>query len=316
MKTADKKEVEVKIVAKPFLKWAGGKGKLLEKFRALYPVELKENKIQNFYEPFLGSGAVFFDVAQHYKIKRAFLYDINEELILTYRVIQQDITHLLELLHKYEKKYHKLEKDKQHAFFYEQREQYNKQRAKIDYSTLNEQSATRAAQLIFLNRTCFNGLYRVNSKGDFNSPAGDYKNPKICDEQNLTAVNKVLQIAEIKKADFKEVLHDLKAKSIVYFDPPYRPISKTASFKAYAKDNFDDRAQQQLAEVFQTLDKKGAKVMLSNSDPKNNDPKDNFFDELYEQYHILRVPAKRMINSNAAKRGAINEIVVTNYNIG
>lgn len=302
-----------KVLAKPFLKWAGGKGQLLEKFRELYPAELKENKIHNFYEPFLGSGAVFFDVAQRFNIKQAFLYDINEELILTYRVIQQDITHLLELLHKYEKKYHKLEKEKQQAFFYEQREQYNKQRTKIDYAALNETSAARAAQLIFLNRTCFNGLYRVNSKGEFNSPAGDYKNPKICDEQNLTAVNNVLQIAEIKKADFREVLHDLKAKSFVYFDPPYRPISKTASFKAYAKDNFDDLAQQQLADVFRKLDKKGIKVMLSNSDPKNNDPKDNFFDELYHEYQILRVPAKRMINSKASKRGAINEIVVTNY---
>jgi DNA adenine methylase len=218
-------------------------------------------------------------------------------------------------LHHYEKKYHKLDKEKQQQYFYEQREQYNKQRTKTDYATLNETSVARAAQLIFLNRTCFNGLYRVNSRGDFNSPAGDYKNPKICDEQNLSAVNKVLQVAEIKKADFKQVLRDLKLKAFVYFDPPYRPISKTASFKAYAKDNFDDAAQRELAEVFQKLDKKGAKLMLSNSDPKNHDSKDNFFDDLYKDYHIARVAAKRMINSNANKRGSINEIVVTNYTV-
>jgi DNA adenine methylase len=302
-------------VAKPFLKWAGGKGQLLEKFREFYPAELKEKKIQNFYEPFLGSGAVFFDVVQRYQIKNAFLYDINEELILTYQVIQKDVTHLLELLHNYEKKYHTLGKEKQQEFFYQQRTRYNTQRAKTDYSKLTDHSAVRAAQLIFLNRTCFNGLYRVNLKGEFNSPAGDYKNPKICDEKNLVAVNKILQIAEIKKAEFKEVLHDLKAKSFVYFDPPYRPISKTASFKAYAKDNFDDAAQRELAEVFQKLDEKGAKLMLSNSDPKNHDPKDNFFDELYKDYHIMRVPAKRMINSNANKRGSINEIVVKNYTV-
>jgi len=299
--------------AKPFLKWAGGKGQLLDTFHRLYPIQLKQKKIKTFFEPFLGSGAVFFDIAQNYGIERAYLYDINDELILTYKVIQKDIPKLLEFLYRYQKTYFKLDKTKRKEFFYEQRTNYNLQRFNIDYFKYSSNWFPRAAQLIFLNRTCFNGLYRVNSKGEFNSPAGDYENPTICDEQNLLAVNKVLEIAEIKKADFKEVLNDLRDNSFVYFDPPYRPLSKTASFKSYSKHNFEDSEQIQLAQLFIQIDKKGSKVMLSNSDPKNNDPNDNFFDEIYKDYNIIRVPAKRMINSDATKRGQINEIVVTNY---
>jgi len=189
------------------------------------------------------------------------------------------------------------------------------QRFNFDYDNYSEQWFPRASQLIFLNRTCFNGLYRVNSKGEFNSPAGDYDNPTICDEQNLIAVHQVLQIAEIKKADFKEIVSDMKSESFVYFDPPYRPISKTASFKAYCKYGFADNKQIELAKLFKDLDKDGVKVMLSNSDPKNNDPSDNFFDEIYSDFNIIRVPARRMINSDPTKRGTINEIVVTNYSI-
>jgi DNA adenine methylase len=301
--------------ARPFLKWAGGKGQLLEKFQELYPKQLKQKKIKTFYEPFLGSGAVFFDIAQHYDIESAYLYDINDELILTYKAIQKDVTKLLDFLYRYQKKYIKLDKKQRQEFFYDQRTNYNLQRFNIDYDKYSEQWFPRAAQLIFLNKTCFNGLYRVNSTGEFNSPAGDYDNPTICDEQNLLAVHQVLQIAEIKKADFKEIVTDLKANSFVYFDPPYRPISKTASFNTYSKHHFADNQQVQLAELFKQLDKKGTQVMLSNSDPKNNDPTDNFFDDIYSDYNITRVPAKRLINSDPTKRGTINEIVVTNYSI-
>jgi DNA adenine methylase len=301
--------------ARPFLKWAGGKGQLLDKFRELYPKQLKQKKIKTFYEPFLGSGAVFFDIAQNYDIESAYLYDINEELILTYQVIQKDVSKLLEFLYRYQKNYLKLDKKQRQEFYYEQRTNYNLQRFNIDYNKYSEQWFPRAAQLIFLNRTCYNGLYRVNSKGEFNSPAGDYENPTICDEQNLMAVHQVLQIAEIKKADFRQVVADLKEKSFVYFDPPYRPISKTANFKSYSKHDFTDNEQIELAKLFKELDKEGIKVMLSNSDPKNNDTTDNFFDKLYSDYNILRIPARRMINSDPAKRGAINEIVVTNYSI-
>lgn len=301
--------------ARPFLKWAGGKGQLLDKFQDLYPKQLKQKKIKTFYEPFLGSGAVFFDIAQNYDIESAYLYDINEELILTYQVIQKDVSKLLDFLYRYQKNYLTLDKKQRQEFFYDQRTNYNLQRFNTDYNKYSEQWFPRAAQLIFLNRTCFNGLYRVNSKGEFNSPAGDYENPTICDEQNLMAVHQVLQIAEIKKADFRQVVTDLKDKSFVYFDPPYRPISKTASFKSYSKQDFTDTEQIELSKLFRKLDKEGIKVMLSNSDPKNNNPTDNFFDEIYSDYNILRVPARRMINSDPTKRGEINEIVVTNYSI-
>jgi len=301
--------------AKPFLKWAGGKGQLLNKFQELYPQQLKEKKIKTFYEPFLGSGAVFFDIAQNYKIESAFLYDINEELVLIYKVIQKNATKLIDFLYRYQKTYHKIDKQKRQEYFYEQRANYNLNRFNIDYDKYSENWIPRAAQNIFLNRTCFNGLFRVNSKGEFNTPAGDYDNPTICDEKNLLAVSKVLELAEIKKADFKEIINDLKSKSFIYFDPPYRPISKTASFKAYSKLDFSDKEQIQLSGLFKQLDKKGFQVMLSNSDPKNINPADNFFDEIYKGYNILRIPAKRMINSDATKRGAINEIVVTNYSI-
>lgn len=300
-------------MARPFLKWAGGKGQLLNKFRELYPPQLKFEAIKNYYEPFVGSGAVFFDIIQKYNVENAFLYDINDELILTYKVIQQHTDKLLEFLYRYEVHYLKLDKVKRHQYYYDQRTNYNLQRFNIDYNQYSDNWLPRAAQLIFLNRTCFNGLYRVNSKGEFNSPAGDYKNPTICDEVNIQAVSKLLQRAVIRKADFKEVVHDLKPDSFVYFDPPYRPISKTASFKSYSKHDFSDVEQKQLAKVFKLLDKEGAKLMLSNSDPKNIDPKDDFFDTLYKGYTIQRVPAKRMINSDASKRGAINEIVVINY---
>lgn len=299
--------------AKPFLKWAGGKGQLLQKFRELYPQELKDKKIRNYYEPFTGSGAVFFDIAQQYEIENAYLYDINDELILTYKVIQQDTLKLIEHLYKYQKVYLKLTGEQRSEYFYKQRINYNRNRLTVDYTKYAESWIARAAQLIFLNKTCFNGLYRVNSKGEFNTPAGDYKNPTICDENNLQAVSKVLTIANIKKADFTQVKKDLKASSFVYFDPPYRPISKTASFTSYSKKQFGDEEQKLLADLFGFITNKGGLAMLSNSDPKNNNPKDDFFDKLYKEYNLTRVPAKRVINSVASKRGSINEIVVTNY---
>ncbi len=299
--------------AMPFLKWAGGKSQLLEKFEALYPPQLKNNAIAHYYEPFLGSGAVFFDIARQFTIKKAYLYDINEELVLTYKVVQKNAAELIDYLYRYQKKYNRLDTKQRSDFFYKQRFDYNSKKESTDFNNYSEQWIARAAQTIFLNRTCFNGLYRVNSTGAFNTPAGRYENPAICNEENLLAASKVLSIATIKKADFKQVKKDLKPNSFIYLDPPYRPISKTASFKAYSKHNFDDAAQKELAALFTYLHEKDLFVMLSNSDPKNSNPSDNFFDELYKEYNIQRVPAKRLINANAAKRGKINEIVITNY---
>jgi DNA adenine methylase len=286
---------------------------LLDKFIEFYPAELKNGSITNYYEPFIGGGAVFFEVVQLYNIRSAYLYDINEELILTWRVIQQDVFSLIEILDSLQKKYEKLDDEKQSDFYYEIRADFNRDLAKIDHSKYNEQWVKRAAQIIFMNKTCFNGLFRLNQKGEFNVPAGRYKNPKILDEQNLIKVSKLLEIAEIKNAGFEAVEHDLTQNSFVYFDPPYRPISKTSDFTAYSKLKFDDKEQRQLAALFHRLHKKGIKQMLSNSDPKNIDPNDNFFDEIYKDYVISRIPARRMINSDASKREAINEIIVTNY---
>lgn len=304
---------EYRLGAKPFLKWVGGKRQLLEQFKEFYPIELKAKKIKNYYEPFVGGGAVFFDVAQNYEVENAYLYDINDELILSYKVIQKEIYKLIEFLNKYEKLYKKLSEKKQKEYYYEMRDSFNLNRFNIDYDKYSENWIPRAAQIIFLNKTCFNGLFRFNSKGAFNSPQGRYKNPKILDEQNLLNVSKLLEIATIKKADFREVTNDIKENSFVYFDPPYRPISKTSSFTSYTKLGFEDDQQIQLASLFYDLDKQGSKLMLSNSDPKNTDPEDDFFDSIYSNFNINRVNAKRSINSKADKRKSIKEIVVTNY---
>lgn len=301
--------------AHPFLKWAGGKTQLISEFQKYYPTELKNNQIKRYIEPFVGSGAVFFDVMQNFDISEAYLCDINEELILTYKVIQKDVEKLIEFLGRFKKTHSRLNQEKRKEYFYEIRRSYNLQRFNIDYSRYSENWIPRAAQMIFLNKTCFNGLFRMNLKGEFNTPAGDYKNPKILDEENLQRVSKILAAAEIRKQHFSDIKKFIGKKSFVYFDPPYRPISKTSSFTSYSTFQFDDSKQQELAHLYKLLDRKKAKLMLSNSDPKNIDPKDNFFDDLYGDYNLFRVKANRMINSKKEGRGQINEILVLNYEV-
>lgn len=301
--------------AKPFLKWAGGKTQHVKKFQRFYPQELKTGKIKRYIEPFLGSGAVFFYVAQNYKISSAFLCDINEELILTYLVIQRDVDKLTEYLERYKKSYLELGKEKQKEFYYELRTNYNLQRFNIDYQKYSESWIARAAQLIFLNKTCYNGLFRMNSKGEFNTPAGRYHAPQIFDHENLRKVSKLLEIAEIRKLPFTEIKSMARKTSFVYFDPPYRPLNKTANFTSYNRFQFYDAQQIELANLFKALDKRETKLMLSNSDPKNEDDNDTFFDDLYEDFHIYRIKANRMINSKKEKRGRINEILIVNYNV-
>jgi DNA adenine methylase len=301
--------------AKPFLKWAGGKGQLLDKFFAFYPRELKSGDIENYYEPFIGGGAVFFDVAQRFKIKSALLCDINPELILTWRVIQQDVFKLIDKLEVIQRIYKKMDEFSQSKYYYEVRDEFNSNLVKIDFSKHGEDWIKRAAQILFMNKTCFNGLFRFNQKGEFNVPAGRYKNPKILDEQNLIKVSKILSIADIRNAGFESIENGIVKNSFVYCDPPYRPISKTSGFTSYSSNKFEDEEQMQLADLFQRLSSRGIKLMLSNSDPKNINPNDNFFDEMYKEFFVSRIPARRMINSNANKRGVINEIIVTNYSV-
>ncbi len=303
------------IRAGPFLKWVGGKRQLVDKFSKLYPEELIKGRIKKYYEPFLGGGAVFFDIASNYSLKSSILYDINDELILTYKVVQKGADKLIEFLHRYRSYYLSLSYDRRREYYYEMRTNYNLQRFNIDYDKYSENWIPRAAQMIFLNKTCYNGLFRVNSKGEFNSPAGNYENPQIFDQENLINASKLLSRAEIIKADFKDLKIENADETFIYFDPPYRPISETAYFTSYIKDKFTDTDQFELASMFRELDKKGAKLMLSNSDPKNINPDDDFFDILYRDYYIKRIPARRTVNSVVTKRGEINELVVTNYKV-
>lgn len=302
--------------AKPFLKWAGGKSQLLSQFENLFPAELKQGKIERYVEPFIGGGAVFFEIVQKYKISSAFLYDINSELILVYKVVQKDPERLIEQLKNISQKYKALRESRRKTFYYELREKYNLQRLQIDYQRYSVDWISRAAILIFLNRTCFNGLFRLNSRGEFNVPHGRYKNPRILDEENLMAVSRLLQIAEIQSGDFEVCEGAVTSNTFIYFDPPYRPISKTANFTSYSKSDFNDPQQIRLANFFRYLHTNyDVRLMLSNSDPKNENPSDDFFEDLYKGFNIHRVSANRMINSNPDKRGQINELVITNYEV-
>jgi DNA adenine methylase len=301
------------IKAKPFLKWAGGKTQLLDEIMSRLPIEMKEGKITRYIEPFIGSGAVMFELVQTYHIEDVWIWDINPELITVYQVIQKDVEALIERLTQLEKQFLPLEKEKRKEMYYSIRDQFNEQLSDFDFNTYGEHKIERASQFIFLNKTCFNGLFRVNKKGEFNVPMGDYKNPTICDADNLRAASAVLQHVNIYQGDYKQSREFISDKTFVYFDPPYRPLSTSSSFTAYSKFDFTDENQKELAQYYRELDKQGAFLMLSNSDPKNTDPNDEFFDELYAGFHIERVTARRNINSKGNSRGAINEILVTNY---
>ena len=297
--------------AKPFVKWAGGKGQLLDTFEKYYPSLLFKGGIKRYIEPFVGGGAVLFEILNKYRIEEAFIFDINEDLINTYIVIKDNVDALVDYLSQYECRYLNLNKDKRKEMYYEVRDAYNSQLLKYKY----QPDIERAAQFIFLNRTCFNGLYRVNRAGLFNVPAGDYKKPTICDEKNLFSVSSLLQRVHIFTGDYRKSIKYADKYTFVYFDPPYRPLSVTSSFTSYSKFDFTDEDQVQLANFFSEMNDTGALLMLSNSDPKNENPDDNFFDELYGRFYIHRIKAKRAINSNGSLRGLVSEILVTNYKV-
>ncbi len=306
---------KVKNQIKPFLKWAGGKGQLLDKFNSYYPNDLKTGNIKNYFEPFLGGGAVLLNVLQQFDIKKATVYDINKNLILTWRTVQQHVDALIEILETLQKKYHSLSTENRKEFYYKKREQFNYNGHKINYLNIDADSIQHAADIIFLNKTCFNGLFRFNSKGEFNVPMGRYKNPKILDAENLQLVSDLIKNVTIKNSEFTGVESDLVSDSFVYFDPPYRPLSNTSSFTAYSNSSFGDVQQKELGKLFNRIHLLGAKQMLSNSDPKNTNPEDTFFDDLYRDFNVFRIPAKRAINSVGGKRKPINEILVTNYQV-
>jgi DNA adenine methylase len=312
------------IEAKPFLKWVGGKRQLINEIENILPQNIKDSKkIDCYFEPFIGGGAVFFHLVSNYKIKKAFLFDINKELILVYNVMKKDPNALIDFLREHSEKFLKKSQEKRKKYYYKIRETFNEDLDEFNFKKYGIDHVERAAYTIFLNKTCFNGLFRLNKKGEFNVPMGKYKNPKILDIINIKNVSKALKIAEIYNCDFKkseQYMIEIKESkqymienSLVYLDPPYRPLNKTSSFTSYSENEFNDTQQEELAEYFHEITKKGAKAILSNSDPKNEDKNDNFFDDMYSKYDIFRVQAKRFINSNAKKRGSINEIIVKNY---
>ena len=296
-----------RIECKPFIKWVGGKGQLLSEINKLYPVELGKN-INKYAEIFVGGGAVLFDILSKYKLDEVYISDKNLELINTYKSIRDDVGILIKLLKEMEEQYTSLNNENRKDYYYKKREEYNSLKINSEVNNIE-----KAVLFIFLNKTCFNGLYRVNKKGEFNVPMGAYKKPKICDEENLKNVSLALKKVKIIYADYRESESFIDEKTLVYIDPPYRPLNITSSFTSYTENNFNDKEQIELAEYINVLNKKGAKIVISNSDPKNNNIDDNFFDELYKNYNINRVKATRMLNSNASLRGAINELLITNY---
>lgn len=270
-----------------FIKWAGGKQKLIEQFKTFFP-----KKINRYFEPFLGGGAVAFYIIQKFKPKEVLLTDINEELINAFNIIKKDVDKLIIALKKH-KEYHTADAKK---YYYKIRS--------VDPTDLTD--LENAARFIYLNRTCFNGLYRVNSKGQFNVPIGSYKNPNIAQKDKLRKISKILKNKKIKRMSFDKIMNLTKKGDFIYFDPPYYPLEGKKSFTTYTKGNFLEEEQKLLADVFKKLNKKGCLCMLSNSDTK-------FIKNLYKDFKIHFVKAKRLINSDASKRGEIKEIVVTNY---
>ncbi len=302
------------IQARPFLKWAGGKRQLLNELESNFPSYIKEKKeIDVYIEPFIGGGALFFYLQSEYTIKKSIINDINSDLMLTYKVIKFFPKELIKKLEKINKEYEKLNEEKRKEYYYKKlREPYNK--IKVDINKLERDSwIKKASLLIALNKTCFNGLFRQNSKGEFNVPIGRYKNPKILDKENIRNVSEILQDTEILCGNYNDINIDNKSKAFIYFDPPYRPLSETSSFTKYSKGDFNDENQKELANYFKKLANKKHFLILSNSNPKNTNPKDNFFHELYKGFKIKEVSAKRYINSKSTGRGKITELLIKNY---
>ena len=238
-----------------------------------------------------------------------YISDINAELINTYRVIKDNIDDLISLLTLMQQEFLPLDTDKRRQYYDKKRTRFNDLKVNGDSKTNIE----KAALMIFLNKTCFNGLFRVNKKGLFNVPMGAYKNPMICDEENLRAVSEKLQNVTIVCGDYRNAADFIDDKTFVYFDPPYRPLSTTASFTAYTENLFNDEEQIELARFVDAVHNKGAKVVISNSDPKNSDTDDDFFDQIYSSHNIKRVEATRMINCNGEARGKIKELLISNF---
>ncbi|HBP51338.1 TPA: DNA methyltransferase [Candidatus Shapirobacteria bacterium] len=280
------------MIAKPFLKWVGGKTKLVPELVAMFP-----KKFNNYYEPFVGGGALFYEVVQKYKVGFSSINDINKKLITAYIQIKQDPKGLIKFLEEIDKEYKKLSLKEQRGYF---------NLTRIKYNEGNIDDTMTAAYLIFLNKTCFNGMYRENSKGEYNIPFGDQKNPNICDEENILAVSRCLKDTKITNLSFEDSVKKCNKGDLIYFDPPYYPVNATSNFTGYSKNSFGETEQRKLRDVFISLAKKDCFVMMSNSHTP-------FIEELYKDFYINYRYAARSINSKGDKRGKIKEVVVTSY---
>lgn len=310
MKTISTNSVmaDTKRDVKPFLKWAGGKGQLLDEIREYYP--FKRYGIKKYAEPFVGGGAVLFDIVNTQQVKEIYISDVNRDLINVYTCVRDYSEMLIRLLQSLQNEFHPLTIEDRKLYYMIKRNTFNRLFSDSDNKM---ERVEKAALFIFLNRTCFNGLYRVNRKGEYNVPMGAYKMPIICDAENLSEIAKRLQTVTIVSGGYEKAESFIDASTFVYFDPPYRPLTATSNFTSYTENEFDDEAQRALGEFIHRVHRKGAKFLLSNSDPKNSDENDEFFDELYRMYFIRRVKAHRMINSKGNGRGKITELLISNF---
>lgn len=308
-KPVDKRTVRYEkakdITLKPFVKWVGGKSQLVDEIEKMLPAD-GGKKVTKYAEPMVGGGALFFSLLSKYDFEEMYISDINAELINAYQVVKNDAEGLIAKLNEMQMLFLPMDENGRKYFYYAVRERFNS-------TAISAETATdKAAEFIFLNKTCFNGLYRVNRKGQFNVPMGAYKNPSICDDENLRNIHEALRNVTIVCGDYSLSKSFIDKNTFVYIDPPYRPISATSGFTAYNTDAFDDNEQIRLSRFIDELNLSGAKIVLSNSDPKNVNKEDNFFDDLYKNYKINRVEASRAINSKGDKRGKINELLISN----
>ena len=291
------------IAISPFVKWAGGKSALMPVILQNLPQGIFDWTIDKYAEPFVGGGAVVLKLASKFSFREILISDVNPHLILTYNVIKNNVGELVKKLEVMRELYLSLKEDKRREFYYKIRKEFN---------SGNLDDVKHAAYFIFLNKTCFNGLYRENKKGEFNVPFGKYKEPSIFNRLNLESISSLLNSTRftIKCGDFEETAPFIDERTFVYMDPPYRPVSKTASFTSYSREAFGDEEQQRLARFFRRLDKKGAKIMLSNSFSE-----DGFFERLYEGFRIKVVETRRSVSAKSSGRGKIKEILVMNYEV-
>lgn len=279
--------VKSRVKTRPFLKWVGGKTQLLTQLRELFP-----KSFESYFEPFFGGGAVFFDLAP----VTGHINDINKTLMNAYVDIRDNSAKLIKILSAIESEYTSLDLEHQSEYYYDKRAEFNE----------SKHSIKKTALLIFLNKTCFNGLYRENRKGEFNVPFGKHRNPTICDADNLRAISKVLKYVNITNYSYVDAVKDAKKGDFVYLDPPYHPLNATSSFTGYTEGDFTADDQRSLKKLFDELNNRGCYVVMSNSDTE-------FIRDLYKEYRQEKVWAGRAINAQGHKRGKITELVVLNY---